>query len=204
MTTTMTTREVELKLSISSEGYERLTELMPRKGLPREQVNIFLDDAKGTLRKARWGFRLRKDDDQWFLTAKGPNSKTEGISDREEIECVLSEEKAQLLLAGESSLADFSEAPAGYLLKSFGDLDMQEWMRFKNRRLVLIWKDIELELDHSTCGAHHRYELEVELPMEQLLSIRESLERFLTKNAIFISPSKDGKLAWAVECTENP
>jgi inorganic triphosphatase YgiF len=200
---TMTTREVELKLSISSEGYERLTELMPAKGKTRHQLNIFFDDAKGTLREAKWGFRLRRDDGIWFLTAKGPNKKNDGISDREEIECELSEEKAQELLTGQVTLSDFSEAPATHLLASFGDLNLQEWMRFENLRSVLLWHNIELELDHSSCGAHHRYELEVELPMDELLSIRERLEHWLKKNSIFITPSKEGKLSWAVECSSD-
>jgi uncharacterized protein YjbK len=197
----MTTREVELKLSISSEGYERLIELMPPKGKTREQLNIFFDDTAGTLREARWGFRLRCDDDVWFLTAKGPNKKNDGISDREEIECEVSETVAQKLITGQTCLSDFTEVPATHLLKAFGNIKLQEWMRFNNHRQVLVWHDIELELDHSICEGQNRYEIEVELPMDELLSIRERLEHWLKKNSIFIHPSEEGKLAWAVACS---
>lgn len=197
----MSNREVELKLSISEEGYNRLVELLPAKGEVREQENFFFDTPDLAMRAEGWALRLRRDDQRWFLTAKGPSQREDGISDREEVECSCTPALAEALLEGGSiQLSEFEESPAERCMELFGDLCLERWMSFENRRLVLLWDEIAMELDHCTSAGQNRYELEIELPMGELVAIRERLETYLKKNAIFITPCNESKLAWATAC----
>lgn len=194
----MTNREVELKLLLSSEGYERLFEKLAHVGHPRKQINKFYDSEEGVLRSERWALRLRCDDGHWWLTAKGPSDGQDGISDREELEMEISSAAAEVFRQDDLTLSSLLFEPAQRLLKDYGNMSLVEWMSFENSRQVLSWDGLSLELDHSVCGASHRYELELELPKDQLLMVRGRLENWLNKNSIHFEASDQGKLSWAV------
>jgi uncharacterized protein YjbK len=197
-----TTHETELKLQIGSIELGLLCQKLPHVGPLRRQINTFFDSSKLMFRAEHWALRLRLDGDQWFLTAKGPNSRQHGISDRIEIEEPCSVETAQLLNTTKVHLGELDCAPAKALLEKFGDVELSPWLSFINDRQVLLWEGCHLELDHSVCCQQHRYEIELELPMAELLPKRIALERWLNEQGIPFAEATDSKLAWTVAQTQ--
>ena len=191
-------RETELKLRLDAEGHAQLKQLLPHHGAARRQVNFFFDSPNFTLKVQRWALRLRLDGTTWFLTAKGPSSKQHGISDRIEIEVPCPENVVEVLQVGGTKLSQIPLEPAKALLEQFGDLELINFLQFENLRQVLDWEGCHLELDHSRCHGQERHELELELPMAELLPKRLALEQWLTRHGIDFKESRDSKLGWAL------
>ena len=196
--TTTNMRETELKLCLDAQSYAQLQQLLPHHGYLRRQINCFFDSCDFALRSQHWALRLRQDDEHWFLTAKGPSTKNQGISDRIEIEVPCPEAFVQRLKSNSSRLSQIPLEPAKALLELFGDLAIFSYLEFENRRQVLLWEGCHLELDYSTCKGQERFELELELPLAELLVRKSSLEQWLARHGIAAQASNDSKLAWAL------
>lgn len=199
----MTNREVELKLSLGEASHAKLLEILPCRGDLRHQKNIFLDGADFRLRKERWALRIREENGLWLLAAKGPSRRTGGISDRVEIEESVAQAQAELWLKGQVLLSELGTEPSSFLLNRFGDFSLSPWVSFENMRQVLSFEGVGLELDACLCAGVHRYELELELPRDQLDEVIPKLNAFFVTHGLPWLPSDQSKLAWAIEHSGN-
>ena len=195
----MTNREVELKLSLCESSHGRLLQILPSRGHLYQQRNIFLDTVDFRFRRERWALRMRQEDGQWTLAAKGPSRRTGGISDRIEIEVSITQEQAEVWLRGDVLLSELRMEPSGHLLEMFGDLRVSPWLSFDNQRQVLLFEGVALELDASQCSESRRYELELELPRPELDEVIPKLNAFFVVHGLPWQPSDQSKLAWAIE-----
>lgn len=198
--TTMTTEkepvESELKWEICAEAWVKLSAALP---LVRnlEQDNKFFDSSEFDMRGDRWALRLRTENEKTFLTAKGPAQYEGNLTQRPEIEVLLSEQEAQAFVKKPS--LNYDHAPCEYLKQVYGDLNLQEVLSFSNLRKVVLWEGFELELDHSRAFGEDRYEIEWEGELVTLRNKKQALEAFLDAKGIEFRASSQGKLAWALE-----
>ncbi|MBF0198608.1 MAG: CYTH domain-containing protein [Planctomycetes bacterium] len=199
----MENQETELKLLLNQQGYETLLNSWAHEGPMRKQENTFFDSDAKQLRQILWALRLRLDGERWWLTAKGPNQQTQGISEREEIEVELSTNEAKRILKSPFCLSEISASPTSLLREMVGDISVKPWMQFSNMRQVLLWKDFRLELDRTYCRGEERYELEFEADKELLQKVRAELENSLKVLGVCFRESETGKLLWAISVDSN-
>lgn len=184
--------EIELKYALeNSEQYAALIHYLSEKTGEKAQIlqqdNSFFDTANGDLRNAGLILRLRKENDAFWLTAKGaaPQDVTgQGtLSNRLEEETQIKTEEAQKALQGEVDLLQMFEAspwPASAqeqkdrlvmiaaLKKAQNKKQIAKVGAFKNIRRVfeitIQNKTYKIECDETHFpGDHIDYEMEIEL-----------------------------------------
>ena len=192
---TTTTIETELKLSLSREEHDRLLAKWGEGVEPLDQVNRFFDSADRTLSANRWALRFRLENAQPIVAAKGPGHRQDGITERIEVEAPY--EDSLDLFRGSFQLSQLQADAARHLEGLFGDLRVEEILGFHNLRRPIPFEGMVLELDHSSCKAAQRWELELELPPEQLAQQKSKLHRAFEREGIRWLPSDEGKMAWA-------
>ena len=105
-------QEIEIKFGVQSEECltaleDRAREMFPKSQLKQvQQTNYFFDTKDLAVRKQSIGVRLRKEDDRYFLTLKGPNatkkeSTTTKVTQQLEFESELTTQQATVLLSAE-------------------------------------------------------------------------------------------------------
>jgi|SaaInlStandDraft_1057018.scaffolds.fasta_scaffold30807_3 uncharacterized protein YjbK len=195
--------EIELKLLIDESGHQNLLKQLQQDGPTLQQTNHFFDTPQKELRSNLWALRCRKENDQLFLTCKGPSfSSQDGVSSRTEIEAPTSPDVLSKLQLG-CSLSDIDHPAAQHLINQFGPLSVEPLLSFHNERQRLPWEEAMIELDHSTCLQQHRYEIELEGSHQQIKRWAPSLEECLREWNIPFTRATDTKLKWASSLLED-
>lgn len=196
---TKETLEVELKLLIDQEGHQVLLEKLSVENSVLQQTNHFFDTQDGVLSSARWALRCRQENSDYFLTCKGPDqSLTEGVSSRVEIESPTTPSTLERLNSG-TDLLSVDHPATQQLLKMFGNLEVLPYLSFQNLRRRIPYRGLLLELDHSSCSGHQRYEIEIECSESELLRVTPLLEKDLKDWGISFNKSVDSKMKWAIQ-----
>jgi len=112
--------EIEIKFRVASNEAldsleKRAHELFPGSQVKEVlQTNFFFDTPDLSVRKNGIGFRLRKEDEAYIITMKGPNpdkkqSSAPKLTSRLEFEAIIAKEDAIALLDGQTEPAKFVE-----------------------------------------------------------------------------------------------
>jgi len=199
-------QEIEIKFRVASKDAlaaleEKAKELFPNGSIKEvEQTNFFFDTADLCVRRNGIGFRLRKENERYMITLKGPSidkkeSSESKLTSRLEFEAPVSEKDAQMLLSSSLNPVDFAEnlsveeprmrGTRDHILKilkqacSKHDIDLIG--QFTNRRrilpIVLDGCSMKLEFDktHFT-SSNIQYEVELEIPS---MAYSDTAESFL-------------------------
>ncbi len=179
-------REIELKRLLVGEGAaERLlAALGGSAAVTKKQTNHFFDTADGSLNQAHYILRLRFEDGEPILTAKGPGSAVaNSTSHKLEAEAAIEPETAQAILAerldAQTALqakitdATFDELWRG-LLQARAGRALVVVGSFENERRVVpvvlpsgLALDVEVDRSRFPHGASDQ-EVEIELPSEEV------------------------------------
>lgn len=191
-------REIELKLKITENIYNKLiSEYSVIKG-PFKQVNTFFDSKDFMLIKNKWALRLRNEEGNFFLTAKGPARKTEGYYDRTEIEEKIELKEKALSLFHGFYLNKTCFRPCIELYKAFGNLFVSDIFSFTNLRTLVKYESLTLELDKTFIRNNIFHELEIEAEMENIENTSEKIKELFSSNKWKFEYSRHGKMSKAV------
>jgi uncharacterized protein YjbK len=159
---------------LSKRNYSRLVKLLKPQILKNLQlVNYYFDDPELSLRKGKFGLRIRLvDGKQFFFTLKYP-AKTTGqeklpraLKIRHEHEVRIPTRTAKLLLKGDLQVMDLDVQPIRILRRHFpkGSLEKVRYlgMIHTKRTVVPLKSKLELEIDSFGLFGKRFYELEVE------------------------------------------
>ncbi len=193
-------RETEIKIKITEEIYNLLvSEFKIIKG-PNLQENIFFDSKDLMLLKNRWALRLRKEDQCFILTTKGPvNNKENEYYDRPEIEEQISgKEISERLLSG-FNLNEQKYKPCKELYNRFGDLFVSKIFSFKNYRTYIDFNGLILEADKTLIKDKIFFELEIETNIKNIEDVSKKIKKLFEDYDWPLQYSKKGKMAKAVK-----
>lgn len=195
-------QEIEIKYRVLHEGDLRSLErcahqLFPNAAIKQvDQTNFFFDTIDLCVRSNRFGVRLRKEDDRYLLTLKGPNSekksKPSGVTQRLEFEAPVGNNLALELLSGAHNFLWFVEHmdldddkmkhTRDYLLESIKKVcalrELAVIGSFTNSRRILPITisdhKLKLEFDRTQfLESEVHYEVELEIPSMEMLKPAE-------------------------------
>jgi len=212
--------ELELKVSLTPAGYERLRSSLPGRRDDVEQRNLFLDTVDARLAASRWALRLRRqtvggDPTQVIVTVKGPTTRVAGAVRRTELETDADDALWQAALAGSLSSDEVGGPPGDFLRRELGPrAPLRRVLEFTNHRttfgLDLAGAPRRLELDrtdYATGERDHELEVEVEPDLASSGAVAEAkallevkavwadLEALLAGLGVGVRPSPGGKLS---------
>jgi uncharacterized protein YjbK len=195
--------EKELKYALSAKAYARLIATMAgSRSKTVSQHNVYFDDARKSLRRKRFGLRVRLIDGKTAKMAlkfpAGPQaSRTAGYKVRHEIESAVSARVARALVAGRAQIATVNTAPVRYLRTVFSPQVLRDLIPFADlrteRTMVPFRSGLKLEIDRCVAFGKVFYELEIETetPVTTDRAIRKQLEKL----EIRCRPLRRSKLA---------
>ena len=200
-------RECEIKLAVPDEAsLERLEARFG--GAPVATVhqdNVYFDAGR-RLTDARWGLRLRREDDRSVLTLKGPKERSDGalVSRPETPDVLVDDDVAARILAGdEDPLDHLASGLAGrpelaYVETVRAILDgarVAPWGEMANERrkypLAVGGRTLLVEVDRTDYGRFgRRFEVELEIPDPALeAEARSWLEGHFSALGLPLEPS---------------
>jgi len=194
--------EKELKYYLDRKSYERLLRVCGKDILKQDKlVTYYFDDKKLSLRKRRFGFRLRtKDGKAATLTLKYPDKRASkgpvGFKVRREFEERIPLAKARQVLEGVLPVYEIKAMPVRMLRRHF-TLAYLERIKLlgamKTRRTLAMHGDFKVEIDRYDIFGKRFYELELETnrPHEAADSVRA----WLKENDIPFVPLLQSKLS---------
>lgn len=127
--------EQELKIPVTDLNLvqRRLAEVGAHRLKPsRREINVLFDTEDGEIARTDRALRLRRVDDRWILTFKGPPVYRGPVKEREELETELG--------SGEVVQAIFER------------LGLRPAIRYEKDREVWRWQGMEIVLDHTPMG----------------------------------------------------
>jgi uncharacterized protein YjbK len=194
--------EKELKYELSKKDYLRLVKtLEPKVYKHLDLVNYYFDDPDLSLRKSKFGLRIRVvDGKKFFFTlkypAKMPENFPRALKIRHEHEVPLPAKTAKSLLKGDKTIMDLNVAPVRILKKHFpkGSLSRVRPLGvIQTRRTVVpIKPKFELEIDSFKMFGKRFYELEVET--SQPTKIDKQIRLLFKSHRIHYQPLTRSKL----------
>ncbi|ORX83537.1 hypothetical protein BCR32DRAFT_266913 [Anaeromyces robustus] len=201
--------ETEVKLRINEESYQKVQEKLLEKGFTLKetdnQTNTFLDGQNKEMGKKRYVLRFRKifrkDKYLYFTTLKGNANLANGISKIEEFEEEISKELFEEILANPSKLPELG-LKHNLLTKVLKEHPIESKYEIigqftTNRKKFLIElvkdKPWTLELDETEFPFGKAYEIELEVPEDEINIAKESLEKFMNESNIPYTYSKNNK-----------
>lgn len=171
-------QEVELKLRLNRESYEFFIQNHAAVWT-REQHNFFLDTEDFDLLKTKWVFRLRKENENAYMTLKGPATQIEGVYSRpeyeEKIEAFIFEELQKGFFIHTIDLGVLEKAPINWPKKK-----LKIYADFFNTRTRINWMNYPLELDCFHIGEKLFYEMECETEAEKLDALSKELKDYFS------------------------
>ena len=208
----MTTREIEFKLALADQAeLDALAAAAERRGArrlgPVDQENHFFDTPKGELRARGLVVRLRREENRYVLSVKGPRAPDgeADVHDRPEHEADVGEERGQRILeqgvVGIDMLEDWlsSSGPeiVGQVREAAGQShDLMHVGSFRNRRLRLgplhaaSAGELVLELDRTELpGGRVDHEVELEVGASSREEGRRLLDELLAEAHIVARPA---------------
>ena len=226
--------EIELKYALeNAEQYAALTQYLReqsgREAKILQQENSFFDTVEGDLRKSGLILRLRKENNTYWLTAKGSASQDETGQDtltkRLEEEAQVSSEEAQKILRGERCLLKVFEElawpPSGQRQKDRLVMIAALQKAQQKKKIVLVGSfnnirrvfevsiaqnpyKIECDETHFT-GNQIDYEMEIELQhSDAALDVSSQAEQWLTHLHIPITSARGKASRFFASLASNP
>lgn len=187
--------EIEVKLSISEEGYKTLiTALaMHMTGVLR-QMNIFFYTPDNTLRR---NARLRKIqtaemETKWVFTSKGRGSLTNGISTHSEIEAPVAPEIAEKMLKDTENLYQYLPKIIQDAIPETAHSKFKIRCNFLSVRRVIPFEGMIIEADECTLPNHEKF-YEIEVESKNPLEAKAKLCKFLDSIHVKYSDSTKSK-----------
>ena len=194
---TIKTHEVELKLLLSSKSYTGLRRELGEYRMLLNQKNTFFEDSEGVLASEKWALRIRQENEDVYVTVKGPSLRTPGgIFKREEYESKIPYFSYQRAQEG-FCLEEVPAPPLDFLREKYGNMHVRPFLQFSNTREVYDWQGFSLEVDHSRCKDQELFELEVEGENQELVRGSALLESLFARHNWAFTPSTTGKFTWA-------
>ena len=159
-----------------------------------EQINHFFDTPERALAAGSFALRLRREDQRWIVTAKGPPvQEDDGLSVKPEEERELESSDAEAILSGASS--PLAALPCGELKRrmqvALGGRELVLIGSFANRRRRVgpialrgarATAEVVFELDCTELpGGRVDYELEVEVAPALQLAAGEALRALMAR-----------------------
>eukprot|EP00833_Pecoramyces_ruminatium_P008568 jgi/Orpsp1_1/1182600/evm.model.c7180000081934.1 len=201
--------ETEVKLRINEESYQKVQEKLLERGFTLKetdnQTNFFFDGQNREMSKKRYVLRFRKifrkDKYIYFTTLKGNANLSNGISKIEEFEEEISQDLFEEIVANPSKLPELG-LKQNLLTKVLKEHPIQSQYeiigQFTTKRMKFLIEFVEnkpwtLELDETEFPFGKAYEIELEVPEEEINIAKESLEKFMADNNIPYTYSKNNK-----------
>ncbi|KAG4107705.1 CYTH-like domain-containing protein [Neocallimastix lanati (nom. inval.)] len=201
--------ETEVKLRISEEAYQKVQEKLIERGFTLKetdnQTNIFLDGQKREMSQKRYVLRFRKifrkDKYIYFTTLKGNAKLANGISKIEEFEEEIPKDLFEEIVANPSKLPELG-LKQNLLTKVLKEHPIESKYEIigqftTNRRKFEIEfvenKKWTLELDETEFPFGKAFEIELEVPEDEIKIAKESLEKFMNDSNIPYTYSKNNK-----------
>ena len=200
-------REIKLRLE-NEESYQCLWKALPRYDSRVSQENQFYDTMDCALQKHKLACRIREESGKKTLTVKTGNTGKGAISIRNEWECSIENQEAEVFLKGPLPESVLNLVPMQKLQENL-DVDIKtmsfqltcQFSNLRRRIPVLIeGKEYQLELDETDFGnGHKRYELEVEFQnMQESKILIEYLKNLFLMNVLPWLPETVSKYACAL------
>lgn len=162
------------------------------------QINTFYDSKTGDLRRGGWALRIRKENDRYIITVKGKSTKkNNGVFVRQEFEETMPGDTACSLEHG-FRLGPETPLPARKLYTRIGDIRVAPFIKFTNSRTFISALGYILELDRTEILDRIFYELELEVPLEEIPTAQKKLMIWFDKSGWEYIPSRISKLEKAL------
>lgn len=196
--------EIELKLLLGPDDFERLrARLGPAREIVR-QTNHYFDTEDRRLGRSGWGLRLRDEDAatgrRAWLTLKQGGQETDDFSVRPEYDRRLDPAELERLVGDRQALAAAARELAGEpvpLPESGSLVELGRLVNHRHRHPMPGHEDRVVELDHTIWPdgtESHELELEVDA-LGQIESARAQLRRLFEELGIEWQPGHESKLA---------
>jgi uncharacterized protein YjbK len=179
--------EIEVKISLDQQSYVKLLTCLGKETAIQYQENYFLDSDK-ELQKHFVNIRLRKENQDYYITSKRKGSLIDGISRINENQLQITQALFDDILTNPNST---THPIIGDLLKEFNIQNLALVGSFKNKRMVYYWQGLCLEIDETTYAFGTCYEVEIETAEPELA--KKKFLAFLNSNEIQFSNSTKSK-----------
>jgi len=164
-------RELEVEIKIQLESFTDYLKLIGFLGPIDEEehhVNAFFDTPERTLGANGFSLRVRSENQRGRITVKSMVSQTDALSVRNEVEADIDAGLARDIVDGEGDLFEVDAEPIRRLKQRFGELSVDQLVRFRNTRQKKKFRlgDYEyvFEIDKTEFSdGSVDYELEIEL-----------------------------------------
>lgn len=192
--------ETELKYLLSESAFRTLQKALGKPDKVAQQTNVYFDTARGALARRGMALRIRRIGASQTLTVKTKiaGRTTLGLSVREEYECRLSTQHAQLVGSAPSSPKLAKLEPWKKLLAALPPARIKELKRAASmhtcRSIYRMAAGVVLELDEVTLPNRTRF-FEVELECRNTASARKFLRELFRTVGIRARPVRRTKLA---------
>ena len=189
--------EVEVKLTVSKEGYNKLiTSLAMNMTAVIRQMNIFFCTNDNKLER---NMRLRKMETaefgtKWVFTSKGAGSIINGISTHSEIEDVVSEEVAQNMLNDTENLYKYLPRCIQEVVYQTSKSKFRILCNFLSVRRVIPFNGMIIEADECTLPTHEQY-YEIEVESDQPAETKLKIQAYLDSIGVEYKESKRSKFS---------